>query len=913
MPQLKTSDQRNEKWHFFLKKVFSINIKTQYHKFEIINYKTSKRHDFCKPYVIHLDKKQLFFEMPLKRLIIFFCFTIATFALYAQNSSKVFQKANTQYESLGYAKAIELYEIALKKTKGASEDEIVKAKLNLALCYKLVKDYNKAESVYNEVLSANPILKGEDIKAYRHYAQVLSSNGKYPEANKYWQKFNELQEQDKRGVEFIKLNSNREALERNAGSYKLEYLGINSSSADFSPVYYKKGLVFVSGRSANSAIRRVFNWDNSSFLDLFYLDDLKALGTETNGASAIGSSSQSQTTKTVTPSKKLGDDYYTPPTSNDTKTIGRKGSEYITGSKDLDYEETPSIATEKFSKSLNSKYHEGPCAFFHDGSKIVFTRNNQSNSGSIFGQKKNAAITRLKLYTAVFEDNDWRKIKEIPFNSNDYSCGHPTLTIDDKIMYFVSDMPGGYGGTDIWMTRYNNGEWAKPQNLGGTINTRGNEMFPFIDERGNLYFSSDGHPGLGDLDIFFIPMNTATGMASGRVRNLGAPLNSNKDDFGIITDSERQTGFLSSNRKRGGIDDDIWKFTRLGTLYGCREVVVNIFDNETKKPFDRIRFEYETKGEASSRESAITSSLGTIKLCLEADNDFNFYIKQNGYQAETLSFSNKNASDYESSKLDIYLKKEVVVAEKPKKIKVTESTINNEVLVYKRNGSAISTIFRGIVTAGKDSTPIAGVLIRFINKCNGNVQEMITGSDGSYEFKRELNCDYVLESFKENFGKLSELVAKIEEKRSIINIFRKKTPAPNTGSLFDTKLYKVGDVVKLDNIYYDLDSYKIRKDATRELEKLVNTMQKNPNMIIEILSHTDTRGNAIDNLNLSQRRANEVVDFLVQKGVARARMRGVGKGELEPVNGCGDGIQCTEAEHQRNRRTEFKILSIERK
>lgn len=853
--------------------------------------------------------------MSLRRLIFIIYLTTTTFALFAQNTSKVFQKANTQFETLGYAKAIELYETALKKPKGATEEEIVKAKLNLALSYKLVKDYTNSERIYRETLTGNPILKGDDIKAYRHFAQVLTSNGKFPEANQYWQKFNELQEQDKRGVEFIKLNSNREALERNAGSYRVEYVGINSSSADFSPVYYKKGLVFVSGRSANSGIRRVFNWDASSFLDLFYLEDLKVISNESSGASAIGSSTQTPIQKTAPPSKKLGTDYYTPPTPNDAKTVGRKGNEYITGSKDLDYEENPTIPTEKFSKNLNSKYHEGPCAFFHDGSKIIFTRNSQIGGGGIFGQKKNATINRLKLYSAEFEDNDWRKIKEIPFNSNDYSCGHPTLTIDDKIMYFVSDMPGGYGGTDIWMTRYNNGEWTKPQNLGGAVNTRGNEMFPFIDERGNLYFSSDFHPGLGDLDIFFIPMNTATGMPSGKVRNIGAPLNSNKDDFGIITDSERQTGFLSSNRKRGGIDDDIYKFTRLGTLYGCRELVVNIYDYETKKPFDRIRFEYETKGNTLSRESAITSSLGTIKLCLEADNDFSFFVKQNGYQAETVSFSNKDASDYESSKLDIYLKKEIIVIDKNKKNKAaeTKAQTENDILVARRNGNPVSTIFRGIVTAGKDSTPIAGVKIKFINQCTGIAQEMITGSDGSYEFKRELNCDYILESFKENFGKSSELVAKIEEKRSIINVFRKKTPAPNTGSLFDTKLYKVGDVVKLDNIYYDSESYKIRKDAARELEKLVRTMQKNPNMIIEIRSHTDTRGNALDNLSLSQRRANEVVDFLVDKGVARGRMRGVGKGESEPVNSCGDGVQCTEAEHQRNRRTEFKILSIERK
>lgn len=851
--------------------------------------------------------------MLLRRLIIFIFFATSSFVVNAQSSSKALQKAEAQYDALAYAKAIELYEAALKKPKGLTEEESLKAKLQLALAYRQVKDFVNAERVFREVLSTNPALKGDDVKAYLQFAQVLTSNGKYTEANQYWQKFNEIQEQDKRGEEFIKLNSNRGALERNAGSYQIEYIGINSSSADFSPVYYKKGLVFVSGRTGNATIKRVFNWDASSFLDLFYLEDLKVLKTESN-ASAIGTSS-STAAQAPAASKRLGNDYYTPPTSNDSKTVGRKGSDHVAGSKDLDYEEEPTVPTQKFSKTLNSKYHEGPCTFFHDGSKIIFTRNSQSINGGIFGQKKNSGITRLKLYMAFYEDNEWKKIRELPFNSNDFSCGHPAITIDDKILYFVSDMPGGYGGTDIWMTRYNNGEWTKPENLGASVNTRGNEMFPFVDERGNLYFSSDGHPGLGDLDIFFMPMNTATGMPSAKARNLGAPLNSNKDDFGIITDSERRTGFLSSNRKRGGNDDDIYRFNRLGTVYGCRELVINIFDAESKKPFDRIRFEYETKGETAARESAITNNLGTIKLCLEADNDFNFIVKQNGYQTSTISFSNKDASDYEASKLDIYLKRVPVLVENTKKKPTETPSANapNEILLSKGNRNNVSTIFRGVVTAGRDSTAIAGVLIRFINQCTNEVQEMVTGADGSYEFKRDLNCDYLLEAVKENFGRSAELVEKVAEKRSIANIFRKKTTKTNVGSLFDTKLYKVGDVVQLDNIYYDSESYKIRGEAVRELDKLVQTMQKNPNMIIEIRSHTDTRGNAQDNLALSQLRANEVVSLLAKKGIARNRMRAVGMGEKEPVNGCGDGVQCTEAEHQRNRRTEFKILSIERK
>ncbi len=848
--------------------------------------------------------------MLLRRLIIlFFCLTASVAIVNAQNPQKVLQKANQSFTEMGYAKAIELYESLLKKPKGLSDVEIFSINLKLAFSYKLVKDYNNAERVYREVLIKNPILKGEDIKAYQHYAQILASNGKHQEARTMYLKYSDLSEQDKRGEQFAKLYSNLDALQRNAGSYKVEYLGINGGYADFSPIYYKNGLVFVSGRSANNGIKRVFNWDNSSFLDLFYLEDIKTLGTETTTSVSTGSSTN--TNRVGEASKKLGQDYYTPPTSNDAQTIGHKGSDKITGSKD--YDENPSIETKKFSKTLNSKYHEGPCTFFHDFSKVIFTRNSQS-SGGILGSKKEG-VNRLKLYSADFTDKEWRNIKEFPYNSSDFSCGHPTMTIDDKIMYFVSDMPGGYGGTDLWMTRYNNGEWTKPVNLGGKVNTRGNEMFPYVDERGNLYFSTDGMPGLGDLDIFHIPMNTATGMPTGVPRNLGAPLNSTRDDFGIITDSERRVGYFSSNRKRGGMDDDIWKFTRMGTLYGCREVIVSVTDKDTKKPMDKLRFEYVSKDDPNSKESAVTSSNGTIKLCLEADNEFKFMFSQNGYQSKVINFSNLEASDFEASKLDIELKSMDPIVTNHNR-KNTNTPINDAPqmkIVRRQSKSNKSTFFRGVVTAGKDSTPIVGVLVRFVNLCDNSVQLMTTKADGSYEFKRELKCDYRLEATREGFGVSSELVARVEEKRSIINIFKKKKVIPPSTSLFDTKLYKVGDIVKLDNIYYDSDSWKLRKDATRELDRLASILTKYPNMIIEISSHTDTRGNASDNLALSQKRITEVNNYLQNKGIAKNRMKGIGKGELEPVNACSDGVQCTEAEHQRNRRTEFKVLSIERR
>ena len=191
-------------------------------------------------------------------------------------------------------------------------------------------------------------------------------------------------------------------------------------------------------------------------------------------------------------------------------------------------------------------------------------------------------------------------------------------------------MPGGYGGTDLYISRFINGSWSKPENLGGKVNSVGNEMFPYIDEAGNLYFSSDGLPGLGDMDIFTVKTDLRTGLIKGKTRNVGAPLNSNNDDFGIITDAQRTFGYFSSNRKRGGADDDIYKFRRIGQVFGCRDLIVNVFDKDTKQPMDKFRFEYEDTAIKSNVENATTNSLGSIKLCLEADKEFIFKFEKTG-------------------------------------------------------------------------------------------------------------------------------------------------------------------------------------------------------------------------------------------------------------------------------------------
>ncbi len=823
---------------------------------------------------------------------------------YAQVAPKLLQKADGQFQERAYASAIETYETFFQKQKDTDTYDM--SRLNLATSYFYVKNFEKAEKNYREVLSKNIRLEGDDLRAYLRYAQTLSANGKHQEASTLYEKYTSLQAFDSRGTEFIKLYNNIEALSRNASSYQIEYLGLNTDSPDFSPALYKKGLVFVSGREKNAAVKRVFSWDNSAFLDLFIIDDLAVLQ-KSNAISAIGSSalSSSPTSRASTPI--VGDDYYTPATANDANIITSYGNAYISGNNR--YVEYPTIPSKRFSRTLNSKYHEGPCAFYHTADKIIFTRNNKVEHSILENRNKN--ISRLKLYAAVRKGNDWGDVEELPFNNDDYSCGHPSLTTNDKVLYFVSDMPGGYGGTDIYLTRFTENGWSKPVNLGGQVNTPGNEMFPYVDDRGGLYFSTDGLPGLGGLDLFFISTDSVTQMPVGKARNLGAPLNSTKDDFGILTDGERKTGFFSSNRKRGNLDDDIYRFERLGSLYGCREVSINIWDKTTKEPLPNTRFKFVNSKDSLAVQNVTTNISGKTKLCLEADNEFIFTFQEQGYETLIKQLSNYDASDYEPTVLNIYL--QPIITKEKEELKK---------MIVQRRERLSPTIFRGIITDAEGIQPIVGARLKFTNLCSGLSQEYITKADGSYEFERDITCAYELIAQKDGFAVSKEIIPEIKEKTKpnlISSIFQPKSDkaknsneAYRDGSLFDTKLYRVGDVVKLNNIYYESSDWKLNKTSEKDLDRLISTLNRYPNMIVEIRSHTDSRGNAAVNLALSQRRVEAVVKYLEQNKINSRRIKGMGMGESQPLNNCGDGVRCTEAEYQQNRRTEFRILQIEK-
>ena len=776
------------------------------------------------------------------------------------------EQADREYNALAYLKAVTLYEKGLESSD-LNEGETLSAQAKLAYSYRQLKDTPNAERVFRKLISDyGKDLPPEYINCYLYFAQALASNGKYREAQETFDKYSNLNNEDRRGSSFSKMYNNVALLTKNAGSYKVDRLSMNSSAADFSPVYYKDGLVFVSGRDEALAIKRVFNWDETSFLDLYFLPNRKKL--KGQPAASLGGSIDPAVSVRRRWKSILGMDSYTALTANDSRTVGFfAGAAYNTS---LGYDERPLTESQRFSKTLNSKYHEGSAVFTTDGNRIIFTRNNYNKNEY---KTSEGGINKLKLYTAEQINGHWTNIEELPLNSDEYSTGHPALNPDNTLLYFASDRPGGQGGTDIYVSRLENGAWSEPVNAGPEINTKGNEMFPFVDQVGNLYFSSDGHAGLGDLDIFYAPMESYA--RAKKSINLGAPINSSKDDFGLITDAERTNGYFSSNRKEGGKDDDIYRFTRNGPLYACRDLTVSVYDEATGDPLAQAMIQLDNKNSPEGMRQLQTDSTGNVLLCLAAENQFTFVATREGYQNNTLGFSTESFGDERPTSLEIPLKR---------------------IIAPTRPVPAITTNASGRILARQGAKALSGVSVIVRDDTDGSVQNVTTDAQGTYAFMAAPGHNYTIDVKTNDYGTFGKKIVEYN---------------PATNSDLDIRMFEKGDIVKIDNIYYDLDKAMIRADAAYELNKVVDILEKYPTMRIELGSHTDSRATSRYNKLLSNNRAKAAREYLMSKGIPADRITSKGFGESKLVNKCSDGKNCTEEDHQKNRRTEIRVLNFQ--
>ncbi len=433
-----------------------------------------------------------------------------------------------------------------------------------------------------------------------------------------------------------------------------------------------------------------------------------------------------------------------------------------------------------FGPTINTKYHEAITTFNEAGDLMYFTRNNYTNKNL---ERDPEGINHLKLYKSQRSEMDWSPGEEVPFNSVDYSVGQPALDPNGKRLFFVSDMPGGFGQTDIYFVELtDDGGYSEPINLGPTINTSGREMFPFVDDE-KLYFASDGHLGLGGLDVF----ESALGNGFSKPMNLGKPLNSKKDDFAFIIDRGRNRGYFSSNRDGGTGDDDIYSFERLPI--NCYQTIGGSIRNE-RNGFPEANaqvFLLDTNGNELAKTKSSRDGIYDFDIRLDCGTTYQIKVEKNGYTG--------GSEDFQTS-LEPYSFNEV-----PLQIKKLPALIVNE------------------------------------------------------------------------GGQLK---------------------------------------IKIEIIHFDFDKWDIRYDAAVELNKIVFLMNQFPKMIIKIESHTDSRGNDLYNEQLSEKRAQSTKDYIISQGIALDRIESaIGYGEKQLINRCENGVQCSNDEHDRNRRSEFIIVKME--
>lgn len=430
---------------------------------------------------------------------------------------------------------------------------------------------------------------------------------------------------------------------------------------------------------------------------------------------------------------------------------------------------------------LNSEFEDGTPSFSSDYTEVYFTRCEAGKR-----EKKGCVIM-----FSTREGTSWTKPEKIELLADSLVAAHPALSPDGQTLYFVSDIPGGLGGKDIYSsTRTSPGSpWSRPVNLGSDINTRGNELFPFVREDGTLYFSSDGHIGMGGLDIFKAVPQSGDGWM---VQNMRPPINSPADDFGITFEKDAEKGIFSSARKGRG-DDDLFTFEMPPLLFSVT----------------------------------------------------------------------------------------------------------------------------GLVKDEKTGQPVAGAAVQLIASDGANMQ-METGNSGDFKFSLRPEVDYIFLASKKGFlnGKEKETTRGQDKSREFM------------ATILVTPIDKP---IELPNIFYDFSKWDLRPESMVSLDKLVETLNDNPSVTIELMSHTDSRDTEEFNLDLSQKRAQSVVDYLIGKGIASDRLTAKGYGETSPKTVDEEIMQDSpflrsgttlneqyintlasdeqkEIAHQINRRTEFRVL-----
>lgn len=585
----------------------------------------------------------------------------------------------------------------------------------------------------------------------------------------------------------------------------------------------------------------------------------------------------------------------------------------------LDANQEPMLR-EAFSDELNSKLNEGQATFSRDGRTVYFTRNNSKDGVQKAGDD---GRVRMKIYQAKLGKYDWENVQELPFNDNNYSCMHPSLSVDGQKLYFASDMPGGQGGFDLYVcTRMADGTWNMPVNLGPEINTDKNELFPFITfGEKTLLFASSGHNTLGGLDIFSVNLEKV----GDGVVNLNEPFNSPHDDMGMILNEDGTRGFFTSDRPGGHGKADIYSFRVENGLESVEKplsnrVTIVVTDGRTGNPIPRaeVRVLQSTDdGFISVQNDFYYTELAPTP---ESPNSLSLRLVRKdadelGHPDNYTNASGKTYADftlYRSylilASFDGYQTAERLYTMEPNKSGELTLALFEEAVCHRMTG---------MVSTDKFNTRIPNATLVFTHKESNKQTIAHSDLNGEYNICLPLEGEYLLQVKREGFRSQIITTSAIRSK-SINNTIRLEpveivaavgSDAAKTDAMLARPLQD-GYVITMDKINFEPGKATLNQSAVRHLDAIIELMQRYPEMEIDLTMHTDSRGDSRANGDLSNERAKNAKTYLVYKGIAADRVYASGKGDTQIRNRCTKGVECTEAEHNINNRLEVKVRKV---
>lgn len=512
-------------------------------------------------------------------------------------------------------------------------------------------------------------------------------------------------------------------------------------------------------------------------------------------------------------------------------------------------------SSKKIAKNLVLNGNVGIASYHAKSRSLYYVVNNKP-------KKSNSTDKDLNIYIANYNyvNNTWTKGKIFPYNSPVYSNTTPFVNAEGTRIYFSSNMSGGYGGFDLYYCDLKDSIWSKPQNMGPKINTAADEFYPFVDHTNLLYYSSNGKSGMGGFDIYTYDLMNPKSESD----NLGAPFNSNADDYGLIKFPNQERGYFSSSRESIGMDADIYSYTRLKPT--TKNVHIQVLNSKDK------------------------SIIPNAELFITYEQQTTSYLLNNGTKVIEKTEPGKNykiiatASNYDSVNLEILVNR--------------IDTLYSIELKQKVEGCSL----QGIVKNKTSNEVLENVLIQIQNIENANENYLVrTDNRGRYKIVglKKLSKYKILVTKEGYFNS--------EKNLKILNTC---IPVNNTYDYIENFNLISGNVIKLENIHFDFNKVNIRMDAAKELDKIVAFMNETPDVMVELYAHTDSRGSDDINKIISEKRAKASVKYIISKGISKSRIVGKGFGETKLLNNCANDVECSEEQHQLNRRTEMKVVNI---